>query len=220
MSAIRLSICISTINRAALLSETLGSIASQVSDEVELIIVDSSSNSETEKIVAGFGSLCANLRYVRKSLKFDEAYCKAVELAQGEYCWLFTDDDLLKAGGVAAVLDACRTSAGLIIVNSEVRNVDFSLCLQNRRLPFEVDHIIARKHRGETISSNLALSCFHDNSHKGSNIAGIDPRSREVVPLFERLWFRRSERQSRPDLDGRRRKRRLGPWLRPISRKG
>jgi HNH endonuclease len=51
-------------------------------------------------------------------------------------------------------------------------------------VPFEVDHIIARKHRGETVSSNLALSCFHDNSHKGSNIAGIDPRSREVIPLF------------------------------------
>jgi 5-methylcytosine-specific restriction endonuclease McrA len=49
---------------------------------------------------------------------------------------------------------------------------------------FEVDHIVARKHGGATVSSNLALSCFHDNSHKGSNIAGIDPTSREMVPLF------------------------------------
>jgi 5-methylcytosine-specific restriction endonuclease McrA len=33
--------------------------------------------------------------------------------------------------------------------------------------PFEIDHIIARKHGGATVQGNLALSCFHDNSHKG-----------------------------------------------------
>ncbi|MCC6418215.1 MAG: HNH endonuclease [Gemmataceae bacterium] len=50
--------------------------------------------------------------------------------------------------------------------------------------PFEIDHIIARKHDGPTAASNLALSCFHDNSHKGSNIAGLDPKTRKLTPLF------------------------------------
>lgn len=50
--------------------------------------------------------------------------------------------------------------------------------------PFEIDHIIARKHRGPTIASNLALSCFHCNSFKGSNIAGLAPRNRKLAPLF------------------------------------
>ena len=26
--------------------------------------------------------------------------------------------------------------------------------------PFEIDHIISRKHRGRTVAGNLALSCF------------------------------------------------------------
>lgn len=51
-------------------------------------------------------------------------------------------------------------------------------------LPHQIDHIIARKHRGPTTADNLALSCFFCNSHKGPNIAGIDPESGRVVRLF------------------------------------
>jgi 5-methylcytosine-specific restriction endonuclease McrA len=50
--------------------------------------------------------------------------------------------------------------------------------------PFEIDHIISRKHGGPTTASNLALSCFYCNSFKGSDIAGIDPRTRKLTPLF------------------------------------
>ena len=42
-------------------------------------------------------------------------------------------------------------------------------------LPFQVDHIIAEKHGGQTLADNLALSCYYCNSFKGPNIAGIDP---------------------------------------------
>ena len=52
------------------------------------------------------------------------------------------------------------------------------------RLPFEIDHIIARKHGGPTRAGNLCLACFADNNHKGPNIAGIDPVTRKIVPLF------------------------------------
>lgn len=50
--------------------------------------------------------------------------------------------------------------------------------------PHEVDHIIAEKHDGPTVSENLALACFACNNHKGPNIAGVDPNSGEVVRLF------------------------------------
>jgi hypothetical protein len=52
------------------------------------------------------------------------------------------------------------------------------------RLTFEIDHIIAIKHGGATTANNLALSCFYCNSYKGSNIAGIDTRSQQIVRLF------------------------------------
>jgi hypothetical protein len=51
-------------------------------------------------------------------------------------------------------------------------------------VPFPIDHVIARQHRGPTVPGNLALSCLHCNSHKGPNIAGIDPRTRKLTKLF------------------------------------
>lgn len=51
-------------------------------------------------------------------------------------------------------------------------------------MPFGVDHIIARKHRGETIDENLALACFYCNTYKGPNLSGIDPQTGENTRLF------------------------------------
>jgi len=50
--------------------------------------------------------------------------------------------------------------------------------------PFEIDHIISRKHQGPTVAGNLALSCFRCNSFKGSDISGRDPKKRKLTPLF------------------------------------
>jgi 5-methylcytosine-specific restriction endonuclease McrA len=51
-------------------------------------------------------------------------------------------------------------------------------------LPFEIDHIIAKDHEGLTKVSNLCLRWFACDRHKGPKIAGIDPRTRKIVPLF------------------------------------
>lgn len=51
-------------------------------------------------------------------------------------------------------------------------------------VPFPIDHIIARQHGGKMTLGNLALSCLHDNSHKGPNIAGVDPRTGKLTKLF------------------------------------
>jgi hypothetical protein len=49
---------------------------------------------------------------------------------------------------------------------------------------FEIDHIIAVVHGGPTRAGNLALACFLDNSYKGPNLAGMDPETKRVTPLF------------------------------------
>ena len=51
-------------------------------------------------------------------------------------------------------------------------------------LPFEIDHILARKHGGPTTAQNRALACFPCNNHKGPNIAGRDPLTGRIVRLF------------------------------------
>lgn len=51
-------------------------------------------------------------------------------------------------------------------------------------LPHEVDHIRARKHRGPTTLANTCLACAYCNAAKGTNAAGFDPETDELVPLF------------------------------------
>ena len=50
--------------------------------------------------------------------------------------------------------------------------------------PFELDHIIARKHLGPTQASNLCLSCYYCNSFKGSDISSLERQTRKLTPLF------------------------------------
>lgn len=51
-------------------------------------------------------------------------------------------------------------------------------------LSFELEHVIAEKHGGETVLQNLAYACRYCNAYKGPNIAGIDPQTGHVVTLF------------------------------------
>jgi hypothetical protein len=48
----------------------------------------------------------------------------------------------------------------------------------------EIDHIIAEKHGGLTEAENLALSCAPCNKYKGSDIASIDPETKQLTFLY------------------------------------
>lgn len=52
-------------------------------------------------------------------------------------------------------------------------------------LPFHCDHIIARQHGGESSIDNLAFACCFCNRFKGPNLSGVDPKSTDVVRLFD-----------------------------------
>jgi hypothetical protein len=50
-------------------------------------------------------------------------------------------------------------------------------------MTFHVEHIVSRKHEGQTALENLALSCPTCNWHKGSDLTGLDPDSGQVCRL-------------------------------------
>jgi hypothetical protein len=50
--------------------------------------------------------------------------------------------------------------------------------------PFEVDHVFATKHRGETTEENLCYSCFTCNRHKGSDLTSLDEDGETIIRLF------------------------------------
>lgn len=51
-------------------------------------------------------------------------------------------------------------------------------------ISFHIDHVIPRKHGGDTVDENLALACIHCNLHKSVNLSGIDPQSGAITTLF------------------------------------
>ena len=49
---------------------------------------------------------------------------------------------------------------------------------------FQIEHIIARQHRGGDDPENLALACHPCNSHKGPNLSGLDRDTNELTRRF------------------------------------
>lgn len=49
---------------------------------------------------------------------------------------------------------------------------------------FQIEHVIAQQHRGGDDPDNLALACVRCNLHKGPNVAGYDPLTNVLVPLY------------------------------------
>jgi hypothetical protein len=47
-----------------------------------------------------------------------------------------------------------------------------------------IDHIIAEKHGGTSVSANLALACSICNARKGTDLASIDEHTGSIEPLF------------------------------------
>lgn len=115
-----------TYNRGRFIGETLDSILPQLGPEVELIVVDGASPDNTEQVMANYVSRYPSIQYFRQAENsgVDKDYDKAVAYASGEYCWLMTDDDLLKEGAISSVLDALLEFPDLVVANSELRTVD------------------------------------------------------------------------------------------------
>jgi abequosyltransferase len=124
----KLSICISTFNRAAFIGATIESILCQLTSDCELIVVDGGSTDDTEDVVSRYTSRFDRCRYVRQSANggVDRDFDRAVELARGEYCWLFSDDDLLKPEALTTVLRVLERDYSVVLINGEHRDFEMS----------------------------------------------------------------------------------------------
>ena len=157
--SIRLTIAITTRNRADYIGETLDSIIPQLADDVELLILDGASTDRTPDVVAEYQSRVPALRYVRLQVNggADRDFDRSVGYSRGECCWLMTDDDLLRAGAISAVRNAISASPSLVIVNAEVRNPDLTEVVEAKSLAFSCD----RTYRGDDLDGIFAETAFY-----------------------------------------------------------
>jgi glycosyltransferase involved in cell wall biosynthesis len=138
-----MSICIATYNRANLIGQTLESIISQVTDEVEIVVVDGASPDETATVVSQLQNNCPQLKYHRLPTKggVDRDYCQAVSYARGEYCWLLTDDDIVKPNAINTIINLLVHNYSLVVVNAEVWDSNLSHLKEVKHLHIDRDMI-------------------------------------------------------------------------------
>ncbi len=132
----KLSICIATYNRSGYLYETLSCLQKQLEPSVEIIIVDGASTDDTSNIAQLFTAKTDAIRYFRETENsgVDRDFDKAVKYAMGEYCWLFSDDDLLVIDAVSHILKAIDDGHELLVVNSSIYTKEMNYVLAERVL--------------------------------------------------------------------------------------
>lgn len=129
MNDLRLTICIPVYNFGSFLGETLDSILPQTADSVEVLVVDGASTDETEEVVAARAAMCPQLRYVKLGKRggIDADLATSVALAKGEYCWLFSGDDIMRHDAIPRALAWLRE-------NHDVYVCKHTICDKNMRI--------------------------------------------------------------------------------------
>jgi len=119
MSRIHLSICIPTRNFGAFIGETLNSILSQATDHIEIVVVDGASTDNTADVVQRVCQSFPRLRFHRQQVNMgvDADLAKAVEIAEGRYCWLMSSDDVLAERAVERILNELKSEHDVYLCN-------------------------------------------------------------------------------------------------------
>ena len=125
----RISIAIPTYNFGSFIAETLSSVLTQSpSEDFEVVVVDGASTDNTAEVVKSFSRKHRNLRYINLGKKggIDADIAQAVELSTGEYCWLFSADDIMRPGAIERALFWTKQGHELYLCEHTNCRVDMS----------------------------------------------------------------------------------------------
>jgi glycosyltransferase involved in cell wall biosynthesis len=91
------------------------------------VISDNASTDSTQQVIRIYQSKFPLIRCQRwdETVPVDRNILKAVELARGEYCWIFGDDDALNRGAIEAVIEALAEDHDQYLLNSTIYDEEF-----------------------------------------------------------------------------------------------
>lgn len=99
-----ISIVVATYNAARTLSKCLDSIIPQLTEEVELVVVDGGSNDATNEIVRSYGTK-VSIHISEPDKGIYDAWNKGVKLARGQWIAFIGADDVLLPNALACYLN-------------------------------------------------------------------------------------------------------------------
>ena len=135
-----LTISIPTHNSAHYLDQALNSIINEpgLGSDYEIVLSDNSLTLETQNLYKKKYIQYSGIKYHR-SLNFDSLDAnvnRSVELANGEYVWIFGDDDLIVPGAIKSIIRHLKNhQPSILVVNSQSFNQKG--IIEKRRVPIK-----------------------------------------------------------------------------------
>jgi len=139
-----LTICVPTYNRCELLESTIETILFAIkqsgSDSIEIIISDNASTDDTPKTISKIVEKYPFIRHRRNKVNVvDKNFFIVADAADGEYVWVFGDDDHMEPDAVQKILSAINEGNSLIILNYSLWNNKFDKLTQKTKYNFPSD---------------------------------------------------------------------------------
>jgi len=129
----RLSICMPTYNFGRFIGGSLDSILNQRRDDMEIVVLDGASQDDTELVVQSYQKRFPQIHYHRMPARggIDRDMAHSVELARGEYCWLFSADDIMRPGAIDRILNEIESGLDLYVCGLNLCNFDMQILRQH-----------------------------------------------------------------------------------------
>lgn len=121
-----LTIAIPTYNRAVYLDECLSALQRalpQSSDKLEILILDNDSTDDTGLVVSQYQNKM-RIRYIKHDVNIgpDENFKKCIAEADGEYVWIFGDDDVFFQQSIKDILFLISEYKGIGVIHLKANN--------------------------------------------------------------------------------------------------
>lgn len=141
METPRLSICIPTYNFGRFIGKSLDSILSQMRGDMEIVVLDGGSQDDTTRVVESYQQRCPQIHYYRMPERggIDRDMARSVEFARGEYCWLFSADDIMRPGSIDRIFEEIESGLDLYLCGLNICNFDMQLLQQHSVLNCDHD---------------------------------------------------------------------------------
>jgi abequosyltransferase len=137
-----ISLCVTTRNRKESLGRLINELSPELSDEVDLIIVDGASTDGTQNFIEKNYKNSPYIRYFCEEINsgLDQGYDQCVSLASGKYCWLLSDDDQIVQGSLELLIKIIKSNDyDLIVANSAVWDSTLQHCLIDKQININQD---------------------------------------------------------------------------------
>jgi abequosyltransferase len=147
--SINLSICIPIYNCAEFVGQALDSILPQTMDGIEIVVYDGGSSDGTPDLMESYTKSWANLHYHRGNERggIDADMATCVGFAKGEYCWLFSGDDVMRPGAIERALEWIKQKKDIYICKH-------TICTKHMVISHELPVLLP----DQTFTANLANS--------------------------------------------------------------